>query len=109
MPFAAGLALRGRRKPSTTRCTRVDLAGSPPRKPFTEARRGPRLSLTGTATWQDACRLPHRTRHDGWPPTPMVVLERADAFPRRRPDRLRHRLSIFRDAADTWREDGVPF
>ena len=39
----------------------------------------------------------------------VIVLERADAFARAAPTDFATALSIFQDAADTWREDGVPF
>lgn len=39
----------------------------------------------------------------------VIVLERADAFAQAAPTDFATALSIFQDAADTWREDGVPF
>ena len=39
----------------------------------------------------------------------VIVLERADAFASAAPTDFATALSIFQDAADTWREDGVPF
>ncbi|MBL8433304.1 MAG: barstar family protein [Zoogloea sp.] len=39
----------------------------------------------------------------------VVVLEHADAFASAAPTDFATALSIFQDAADTWREDGVPF
>ena len=39
----------------------------------------------------------------------VIVLDHADAFARANPTDFATALSIFQDAADTWREDGIPF
>lgn len=39
----------------------------------------------------------------------VIVLEHSDAFAQAAPADFAMALSIFQDAADTWREDGVPF
>ena len=39
----------------------------------------------------------------------VIVLDHADAFASANPTDFATALSIFQDAADTWREDGIPF
>jgi RNAse (barnase) inhibitor barstar len=39
----------------------------------------------------------------------VIVLDHADAFASAAPTDFATALSIFQDAADTWREDGIPF
>ena len=39
----------------------------------------------------------------------VIALDHADAFARANPTDFATALSIFQDASDTWREDGIPF
>ncbi len=39
----------------------------------------------------------------------VIILDHADAFASANPTDFATALSIFQDAADTWREDGIPF
>lgn len=39
----------------------------------------------------------------------VIVLEHSDAFSQAAPADFAMALSVFQDAADTWREDGIPF
>ena len=39
----------------------------------------------------------------------VIVLERADTFAQAAPTDFATALSVFQDAADTWREDNIPF
>lgn len=109
MPFAADLALEEAAESLDYPLHRVDLARVATKEAF--------LAAVGEAlgfpdwyghnwdaladcltdlSWMEA---------DGY----VIVLERADAFARAAPTDFATALSIFQDAADTWREDGVPF
>lgn len=109
MPFAADLALEEAAESLDYPLQRVDLARVATKEAF--------LAAVGEAlgfpdwyghnwdaladcltdlSWMEA---------DGY----VIVLERADAFARAAPTDFATALSIFQDAADTWREDGVPF
>lgn len=109
MPFAADLALEEAAESLDYPLHRVDLARVATKEAF--------LAAVGEAlgfpdwyghnwdaladcltdlSWMEA---------DGY----VIVLERADAFAQAAPTDFATALSIFQDAADTWREDGVPF
>ena len=109
MPFAADLALEeAAESPPNTRCTgsisRVTdreaflaAVGKPSAFPDWYGHNWDALADCLTdLSWMAA---------DGY----VIALDHADAFARANPTDFATALSIFQDAADTWREDGIPF
>ena len=109
MPFAADLALEEAAESLDYPLHRVDLARVATKEAFLAAV-GEALGFpdwygpNGDALADCLTVLPWMEA-DGY----VIVLERADAFAQAAPTDFATALSIFQDAADTWREDGVPF
>ena len=109
MPFAADLALEEAAESLDYAMQRVDLARVTTKETFLEAI-GKALDFPDWYghNWDalaDCLTDLSWMAADGY----VVVLEHADAFASAAPTDFATALSIFQDAADTWREDGVPF
>ena len=109
MPFAADLALEEAAESLEYPMHRVDLAQVTTKEAFLDAI-GKALDFPDWYghNWDalaDCLTDLSWMAADGY----VIVLEHADAFASAAPTDFAAALSIFQDAADTWREDGVPF
>jgi len=109
MPFAADLALEEASESLDYPMLRVELARVTDKDGFLEAV-GKALDFPDWYghNW-DA--LADCLTDLSWMPADgyVIILDHADAFASASPPDFATALSVFQDAADTWREDGVPF
>lgn len=109
MPFAADLALEEASESLDYPLLRIDLSRVADREGFLDAV-GKALSFPDWYghNWDalaDCLTDMSWLAADGY----VIALENADGFARAHPADFAMALSVFQDAADTWREDGVPF
>ncbi len=109
MPFAADLALEEAAECLEYPLHRVNLAQVTDKDAFLEvvgqALRFPEWYGRNWDALADCLTDLSWMAADGY----VIVLEHSDAFAQAAPADFAMALSIFQDAADTWREDGVPF
>ena len=109
MPYAADLALEEAAESLDYPIHRVDLARVTTKAAFLEAvgqaLRFPDWYGHNWDALADCLTDLSWMAADGY----VIVLDHADTFAAASPTDFATALSIFQDAADTWREDGVPF
>ena len=109
MPFAADLALEEAAENLDYPLHRVNLAQVTDKEAFLEAV-GKALNFPDWYghNWDalaDCLTDLSWMAADGY----VIILEHSDAFAAAAPADFAMALSVFQDAADTWREDGIPF